>query len=308
MFSNHQQRLFGYNNLFNDLVKYYKNNTLPNKIIFSGKKGIGKTTLALHFINYVFSENETNKYDFKNYLININNKSYKLTNQDVHPNFYYINKKSDKKKIEISQIRELNGFINKSSFNDKLKIVLIDDVEHLSLNASNSLLKIIEEPNKNVQFILIFDNSKFILDTIKSRCIEFKLKLEKEIILDIIKNYYNDQKIHDLPDDFKDMYLSPLEIINLIKICNIAKFNLNEINIHKIVNYIINNKLFKSQENKDLNIKLFIEIYFYKLFKEIKSKQLYKLINLYNKKYNDVIKYNLDIETFFLEFKSIFLK
>ena len=45
---------------------------------------------------------------------------------------------------------------------------------------SNALLKIIE-PNNNVQFILVFDNSKFLLDTIRSRCIEFKVHLKKNL-------------------------------------------------------------------------------------------------------------------------------
>ena len=49
------------------------------------------------------------------------NKSYKLISQNIHPNFYYINKQYDKKYIEISEIRNLNNFINKSSFNDNLK-------------------------------------------------------------------------------------------------------------------------------------------------------------------------------------------
>ena len=45
------------------------------------------------------------------------------------------------------------------------KIVLIDDAEYLSRSASHSLLKIIEEPNTNVQFILIYDSSRYYFDS-----------------------------------------------------------------------------------------------------------------------------------------------
>ena len=49
------------------------NEILPNKIIFSGNKGIGKSTFAYHLINYIFSQKEEKKYDFKNNTILSNN-------------------------------------------------------------------------------------------------------------------------------------------------------------------------------------------------------------------------------------------
>ena len=59
---NTQSFLFGYDNLFRDMVKLYENKKLPNKILFSGLKGIGKATFAYHLINYIFSKNEEIKY------------------------------------------------------------------------------------------------------------------------------------------------------------------------------------------------------------------------------------------------------
>ena len=48
-----QTILYGFNKTFNDLVKLYNVNSLPNKILFSGQKGIGKSTLSYHLINYI---------------------------------------------------------------------------------------------------------------------------------------------------------------------------------------------------------------------------------------------------------------
>ena len=146
-----QLQLIGLNNYLNEFCRIYENKIFPNKILLSGKKGIGKSVLSYHFINFVLSQNEKNKYDITNNKINENNKSYNLINNNVHPNFFLIKKKSEKKKIEISQIRELRNFVNKSSFNNILRIILIDDVEYLSNDASNSLLKLIEEPNSNMK-------------------------------------------------------------------------------------------------------------------------------------------------------------
>ena len=60
-----QRNLFGHKKIFNQLSKLYKNNNLPNKILLSGEKGIGKSTLAYHLINFVLSENEDHSYDHK---------------------------------------------------------------------------------------------------------------------------------------------------------------------------------------------------------------------------------------------------
>ena len=64
-----QCKLFGLNNYLLELIKFYKANSFPNKILLSGQKGIGKSTLAYHFFNYVLSENENYKYDICDYKL-----------------------------------------------------------------------------------------------------------------------------------------------------------------------------------------------------------------------------------------------
>ena len=75
--------------------------------------------------DFIFSKKELNPYDINEKLICDDNRSFKLTQNKTHPNFFNIYKKKDKKFIEISQIREIYSFINKSSFDDNLKIVLL---------------------------------------------------------------------------------------------------------------------------------------------------------------------------------------
>ena len=50
-----QINLFEHKEIFNQLYKLSKNDTLPNKILLSGEKGIGKSTLAYHLINFVWN-------------------------------------------------------------------------------------------------------------------------------------------------------------------------------------------------------------------------------------------------------------
>ena len=69
-----QVNLYGLTNHFNELKSLYDNKKLPNKILLTGLKGLGKFTLSLHFINYVLSKNESYPYDLENFKINdINN-------------------------------------------------------------------------------------------------------------------------------------------------------------------------------------------------------------------------------------------
>ena len=176
---NNQTKLYGLNDNFDEFITLYKTNKLPNKILLSGPKGIGKATMAYHLVNFILSQGEQFSYDEENNLINLENKSFKLIQNKSNPNFNLIDINDEKQKIDISQIRKLITNLNMSTFNDKPKIVLIDNIEFLNKNSINSLLKVIEEPNDNTYFILI-NNDKNILPTLKSRCLNFKVILSNE--------------------------------------------------------------------------------------------------------------------------------
>ena len=104
-------------------------------------------------------------------------------------------------RIDAFSIRNLLNFLNKTTYKNDLKIVMIDNAELLNLNSSNALLKSIEEPNDNVLFFIIHNNPIKILDTIKSRCTEFKFFLsisEKKFIFNnIAKDYKIDSKLEN---------------------------------------------------------------------------------------------------------------
>ena len=55
--------LYGLDDYFNEIINLFLNKKLPNKILLSGKKGCGKSTLAYHIVNFILSEAEIDKYD-----------------------------------------------------------------------------------------------------------------------------------------------------------------------------------------------------------------------------------------------------
>jgi len=61
--------LIGLDSFFNEIKKLYDKKKLPHKILLSGKKGLGKSTLAYHIINYILSSSEDFKYDIDKFNI-----------------------------------------------------------------------------------------------------------------------------------------------------------------------------------------------------------------------------------------------
>ena len=293
--------LIGYNEIFLNLKNLYDKNLLPNKIIFSGNSGIGKSTFAYHLANYIFSKREDNKYDIKKNLILQKNRSYNLILNNSHPNFFLISNDDDKKNIQISKIREMISFTNKSSFNGDNKIILIDNVEFLNVNSINALLKVIEEPNDKIFFFLIHNSKTKILDTLNSRCIKFNFYLKNEDKLKIINKISNSDFYNDLNNDFKNNYNSPGDIISLYNFFKNNNIDL-KVSIDDFLKLIIEKRLYK----KDLFIKdklsFFIELYFNKKLIYFKSKdKIYNLYKYFLVKIHECNKYNLDIENILIE-------
>ncbi len=81
-------QLFGYEDYFNSFKKLFEKDMMPNSILISGQKGIGKSTFIYHFINYLLSQNEKNEYLLSNFSINPDNSNYKLMIANTHPNFF----------------------------------------------------------------------------------------------------------------------------------------------------------------------------------------------------------------------------
>lgn len=211
-----QSELFGMEKFFNEIINLYNKKKLPNKILLTGNKGLGKSTLAYHLINYILSNNEDHKYDTDNFKINENNKSFILLKKNCHPNFYLIDLVDEKKNIEINQVREMITYHNKSSFNNIPRFILIDNVENLNVNSTNALLKIIEEPNPNIFFILIHDNTKKILSTLRSRCLNFRINLSFHESIKITNLLLKDNVLNLINNDLINYYKPHGYLIKLI--------------------------------------------------------------------------------------------
>ncbi len=300
--SSNQTFLYEHDDLFNELVKLNFQNKLPNKILLSGEKGVGKCTFAYHFINYIHSSNEAKPYDLKNFEINSENKSFLLTQNKSNPNFELVDIGEDKKKIDINQIRNLILSLNKSSFNDKPRFVLIDNIEFLNNNSINALLKVLEEPNDNIFFILI-NNNKKILPTLKSRCLNYKITLSFDQSINITNKIISDDVNNLVNKELICNYSTPGKLLQLISYGNEFDIDLENINLKELISLIIHDKHFKKDNSiKELTYYL-IELYFRSTI-SIKNIKLINLYNLFIKKIDSTKKFNLDDEVIFIDFNE----
>ena len=297
--------IYGYKYFFSEITELYNNRKMPNKILLSGKKGSGKATFAYHLVNFFLSKNEEFKYNLTENKINPENKSFKLLQSSSHPNFYLIDLLAEKKNIDVAQIRGMISYTNKSTFNNQDRFIMIDNVEYLNKNSINALLKIIEEPNENIYFILIANSEKNILPTLKSRCIKFKIHFSFDETVNICNQILNQNILNELNHDLINYYCTSGEIIKLVQFAEEKQINLKDHDVSSIISLIIENTYYKKNifiKNLLIN---FIELFLLKRYKTSNNKNL--LLNFYQsfiQKINNTEKFNLDEESLFLEFKS----
>tara|TARA_B100001123_G_C15217521_1_gene989872 strand:+ start:79 stop:1053 length:975 start_codon:yes stop_codon:yes gene_type:complete len=307
--SMNQLKLYGYNDYFNSFKTLYNNKKLPSVIMLSGPKGMGKATFAYHFINYLLSKDENIKYSFENFEINENNSAFKLMQNNTHPNFFLLDNKSSEEDIKIDTTKKLIQFLSKSTYSKNLKIVLIDNSEFLNISSSNALLKSLEEPPNNTFIFIINNTSSKILNTIKSRSLEFKLHFnddeKKNIFIELIK-YYNLEVDSEEVFNKYIHYETPGNLLRYLIILSTFKPKPPTDPLSNIF-YLIDK--YKSKNDPFLLnfIALFIE-YFYNNLSINNSNNLniyfmnkYKILNLIN----NMKKFNLDKKNLLISIKTI---
>ena len=147
--------------------------------------------------------------------------------------------------------------LNKSSFNNKERFIIIDNIETLNISSINALLKVLEEPPTNSYFILI-NNDRFILPTLKSRCINFRISLDHKTSISVINKILDNDIMKFVNKDLINYYLTPGQIYHLIEFFKIQKHDLKDYDLKSFLKLVIKDNLYK----KDALIKDIIFQYF----------------------------------------------
>ena len=130
-----------------------KTNSLSHAYLFSGPKGVGKTSIARILAH------EVNELPY--------------TDESIHLDIIEIDAASNRR---IDEIRDLREKVHIAPTSAKYKVYIIDEVHMLTKEAFNALLKTLEEPPAHVIFILATTEAHKLPETIVSRTQRFTFK------------------------------------------------------------------------------------------------------------------------------------
>ena len=155
----------------------------PNAFLFTGIRGVGKTTFAR-----IVAKSLNCEHGIENMCKN------KCSNCDSITNSNHIDvlEMDAASKTGVDDVRELIEFSRYGPTTAKYKIFIIDEVHMLSKQAFNALLKTLEEPPKYLKFIFATTEIKKIPVTVVSRCQRFDLsRIKSDQLFEYIKNIKN---------------------------------------------------------------------------------------------------------------------
>ena len=229
--------MIGHNKQLTYFQNVIKNGLLAHAYLFSGPEMIGKKLFALNLCRIINDRLPESDLDIKVFS----------------PKF-----DEDKMKIYIENIKELRKFLSYKSQTGLYKFVILDDAHCLTNEASNALLKILEEPPMFSIIILISFLPGLLPATIVSRCeeVRFREAIEKEVM-----NFLNDRILDShmkLTKDNKDFLLKlsggRIGLINRLIQNNeieVARKNVDE--LRKLLNAGICEKLDYAKKIYDTN-------------------------------------------------------
>lgn len=177
---NNFKHFVGQANTVKTLTNSLDNNRLHHAYLFSGTRGVGKTTIARIIAKCISCQNGVSSTPCNNC------NSCQSIDSGSYIDLIEVDAAS---KTKVEDTRELLDNLQFAPSSGKFKIYIIDEVHMLSKHSFNALLKTLEEPPAHVKFIFATTEVAKLPITVISRCIHFKLSSisDNEIINHINK-------------------------------------------------------------------------------------------------------------------------
>jgi len=252
--------LIGQEVVIETIINGIKSEKTPNAYLFTGIRGVGKTTLARIVAKAL---NCKNVIEGKQSCENCSCESIANSN---HIDVLEMDAAS---KTGVDDVRDLIEFSRYGPTSAKYKIFIIDEVHMLSKQAFNALLKTLEEPPKYLKFIFATTEIKKIPVTVVSRCQRFDLsRIKTEELFQYIKKIAEKEKGKVTDDAIKlivkiseGSVRDALSLLDRGLVNNLKNEELNLKKAQKIYGYYDKSSLielfynlFKGDENKVVNI------------------------------------------------------
>jgi len=208
------------------LSRVLEQDSILQTYLFYGKEGSGKLYYALNFTMSLFCTSKEIKpcgecFNCKS-IINSSHPDVRIVNPKKFEKKYIVDSEPTIIKdplmyhrydtgdsIAVDSIREIKEYLSVSSFNNGYRVVIINNFDGMTAEASNAFLKILEEPSENVLIILIANKKRAILDTILSR-IQLKLFFGA-IHSDMLSKLLDEKFDIKLTEKFNGSYLDTID-------------------------------------------------------------------------------------------------
>mgnify|MGYP001402547803 FL=1 len=173
--------LIGQEVVIETIINGIRSEKTPNAYLFTGIRGIGKTTIARIIAKALNCKNGIDKLCKDNFCENCDS--------IINSNHIDILEMDAASKTGVDDVRDLIEFSRYGPTSAKYKIFIIDEVHMLSKQAFNALLKTLEEPPSYLKFIFATTEIKKIPVTVVSRCQRYDLsRIKSEELLQYLKN------------------------------------------------------------------------------------------------------------------------
>ncbi len=259
-----------------------KHDKLANAYLFTGIRGVGKTTIARIVAKSINCSKGIDHLCSDDFCENCNSIS--------NSNHIDVLEMDAASKTGVDDVRDLIEFSRYRPSSAKYKIFIIDEVHMLSKQAFNALLKTLEEPPEYLKFIFATTEVKKIPVTVVSRCQRFDLsRINSEKLFEFIKEVKNKEKgkIND-------------EALKLI-------IKISEGSVRDALS-LLDRAMLSQSENSELNLKeaqkifgYFDKSYLIELFKFLFTGNEKEVINVYKSIYSQ----GVDPKVFLNDFLEI---
>ena len=197
--------LLGHDHLISHLTKTADAGRIPHAELFVGPEGCGTLAVAIAYAQYILCQNQGGENNTGNAACNL--KFETISHPDLHFIFPTVTTEEVKSKpkssdfsaewrqfvnqnpygslfdwyqvlgvqnkqgeIRVTDAQEIVKSLSLKAYEGGYKITIIWMADKMNIEASNKLLKLLEEPSDKTLFILISDNEEAIIQTIRSRC------------------------------------------------------------------------------------------------------------------------------------------
>jgi len=271
--------LIGQDVVAETILNSIKANKVANAYLFTGIRGIGKTTTARIVAKSLNCSNEIDNLCKENLCENC----IAISNSN-HIDVLEMDAAS---KTGVDDVRDLIEFARYGPTTAKYKIFIIDEVHMLSKQAFNALLKTLEEPPEYLKFIFATTEIKKIPITVVSRCQRFDLSRIKSLeLFDFIKKI-KDKENGNVSDDALKLIVKISEgsVRDALSLLDRALLTLDK---EKELNLLAAQKIFGYFDKSQL-------IDLFQLIFEGKEKEV---LNIYREIYNQGVEPKIFINDF----------